>query len=108
MNCPHCGCELVEDLDEEVDSLECRLDVFGRHVPGFQFMDHHGRLHPTVTALFGHALELRIPHNYFAVWMVTLAGFGGARRVDSPHRAQELHRALEGFAAQLRICVSAR
>ena len=44
---------------------------------------------------------MRIPHTYFTVWMVTpSATLGGARPVDSL-RQVPLHRALEGFAAEL-------
>jgi hypothetical protein len=73
----------------------------GTFCPGFRFIDRD-QLHPRVTALFRHALELRIPHNYFTAWMVTPArSLNGARPVDYLHHAQQLHRALESFAAQL-------
>jgi hypothetical protein len=42
-----------------------------------------GQLHPTVVELFGRALELQIPHNYFTVWMITPSReLGGARPAD--------------------------
>jgi hypothetical protein len=73
----------------------------GTFCPGFQFIDR-GQLHPTVTGLFRQAMALRIPHNYFTVWMITPAReLHSVRPVDSLHRPQELHNALEGFAAQL-------
>jgi hypothetical protein len=64
----------MEDLEPVMQQLVRAFIGDGTFCPDFQFMDHHGRLHPTGTALFRHALELRIPHNYFAGWMVTLAG----------------------------------
>jgi hypothetical protein len=42
----------------------------GTYCPGFQFREDLS-LDPVVLALFERALELKIPHNYFAAWMVT-------------------------------------
>lgn len=93
--------ELMEDTDPVMRQL---VRVFVRedtYCPGFQFLPG-GQIHPTVASLFRHALELRIAHNYFTGWMIAPAhDLGGARPVDSLSRAGQLHRALEGFAAQL-------
>ncbi|MDR6417473.1 hypothetical protein [Pseudarthrobacter sulfonivorans] len=52
-------------------------------------------------SLFRHAMELKLPHNYFTVWMITpAADLRGARPVDSLPHLRWLHQALEGFAAQ--------
>ena len=60
-----------------------------------------GQLHPTVVSVFRHAMELKIPHNYFTAWMVAPSALlGGARPVDSLPQLPQLHRALEGFAPQ--------
>jgi hypothetical protein len=92
--------ELMEDTNPVMRQL---IRVFVReetYCPGFQFLPG-GQIHPTVASLFRHALELRIAHNYFTVWMITPArDLGGARPVDSLLRAGQLHQALEGFAAQ--------
>jgi hypothetical protein len=58
-----------------------------------------GRLHPIVTALFQRAMELKIPHNYFTVWMITPSReFGGARPVDVLKGSRApLQRALEAL-----------
>lgn len=54
----------------------------GTFCPGFQFLAG-GQLHPTVVDLFKRAMELKIPHNYFAIWMVTPSGrLSGSRPVD--------------------------
>ncbi|BCW86140.1 hypothetical protein NicSoilE8_38130 [Arthrobacter sp. NicSoilE8] len=42
----------------------------GVYCPGFQFRNDLS-LNPVVLALFTRALELKIPHNYFAAWMIT-------------------------------------
>jgi hypothetical protein len=58
--------------------------------------------HPTVTGLFQRAMALKIPHNYFAVWMVTPSReLGGSRPVDlfKDSRAP-LRRALEAFGSR--------
>ncbi|MET3902048.1 hypothetical protein [Paenarthrobacter sp. 4246] len=54
----------------------------GTYCPGFQFREDLS-LHPAVTGLFVRAMALRIPHNYFAAWMVTgCPELRGARPVD--------------------------
>lgn len=54
----------------------------GTHCPGFQFLAG-GQLQPAVVDLFHRAMELKIPHNYFTVWMITPSReLGGDRPVD--------------------------
>ncbi|MBU8868589.1 antitoxin Xre/MbcA/ParS toxin-binding domain-containing protein [Paenarthrobacter aromaticivorans] len=54
----------------------------GTYCPGFQFQPDLA-LNPVVVDLFGRALELGIPHNYFALWMMTpCPALNGARPVD--------------------------
>ena len=54
----------------------------GTYCPGFQFRPDLS-LNPVVVGLFERAMELRIPHNYFALWMmVPCAGLKGTRPVD--------------------------
>jgi hypothetical protein len=95
---------LAEIMDDPEPLMQQLVRVFigdGTFCPGFQFIDR-GQLHPTVTSLFRRAMELRIPHNYFTVWMITPAReLHSSRPVDSLHTPQELHQALEGFAAQV-------
>lgn len=66
------------------------------YCPGFQFQTG-GTLHPTVTALFDRAMELQVPHNYFAAWMVTVS-----RRLDEKRPVDllsERTRLAEAFEA---------
>jgi hypothetical protein len=51
----------------------------GTYCPGFQFRPD-GSLHPVVIGLFDRALALHVPHNYFAVWMITPLGRAGVLR----------------------------
>ncbi|UOD83353.1 hypothetical protein [Paenarthrobacter ureafaciens] len=54
----------------------------GTFCPGYQFRDDLS-LNPVVTGLFERALELRIPHNYFALWMmIPSPALDGRRPVD--------------------------
>ncbi|MGP0224064.1 hypothetical protein [Paenarthrobacter sp. NCHU4564] len=58
------------------------IDDEGTFCPGYQFRADLS-LNPVVTGLFERALELRIPHNYFALWMmVPSPTLGGRRPVD--------------------------
>jgi hypothetical protein len=88
--------ELMEDPEPVMQQL---IRVFideGTFCPGFQFLAG-GQLHPTVVDLFKRAMELKIPHNYFTVWMVTPSGgLAGSRPVDLLDSGpQPLFRALE-------------
>lgn len=54
----------------------------GVYCPGFQFRPDL-TLAPVVVGLFESAMELRIPHNYFALWMmVPSPALQGSRPVD--------------------------
>jgi hypothetical protein len=54
----------------------------GTYCPGYQFRPDL-TLDPVVVELFERAMELRIPHNYFALWMmVPSPGLQGSRPVD--------------------------
>jgi hypothetical protein len=56
--------------------------VDGTFCPGFQLQPDLS-LNQTVVRLFHRAMELRIPHNYFALWMMTPChALDGARPVD--------------------------
>lgn len=64
---------------------------------GFQIID--GILSPTVLALFEKALELQVPHNVFAAWMVTpLPDAGGRRPADLLAWQDRLLQRLEVYA----------
>jgi hypothetical protein len=81
----------------------------GTFCPDFEFMDHHGRPSPNrdcpVPTCLGAADTAQLLRCLDGHAGGPSAGRGGWILI---RRAQELHRALEGFAAQLRICVSAR
>ena len=54
----------------------------GTFCPGFQFQRDLS-LDPVAVGLFQRAIEQRIPHNYFALWMMTPChASGGERPVD--------------------------
>jgi hypothetical protein len=62
----------------------------GTFCPGFQFQPDLS-LNRVVVALFQRAMELRVPHNYLALWMMTPChALDGARPVD---RRQKQHQA---------------
>lgn len=76
----------------------------GTYCPGYQFQPDLS-LEPAVVALFKRAMELRIPHNYFALWiMVPSPALQGARPVDlrrsgkTPVLLAELERTFNGVA----------
>lgn len=53
--------------------MQCAVRVFmgdGTFCPGFQLRD--GVFNESVLWLFKQALELKIPHNVFAAWMVSV------------------------------------
>ncbi|MET3370659.1 UNVERIFIED_CONTAM: hypothetical protein ABIE34_003936 [Jeotgalibacillus campisalis] len=69
----------------------------GTYCPGYQFRPDL-TLNPVVMALFERAMDLRIPHNYFALWMmVPSPALQGTRPVDRRFRGEEsmLAEALE-------------
>lgn len=88
--------ELMEDPQPVMQQVVRVFIDEGTFCPGFQFLVG-GQLHPSVVDLFKRAMELKIPHNYFTVWMVTPAGsLGGSRPVDLLDSGpQALLRALE-------------
>jgi hypothetical protein len=93
--------ELMEDPEPVMQQL---IRVFiddGTFCPGFQFLPG-GQLRPPVVELFQRALELKIPHNYFTVWMITPSrDLAGARPVDLlKNRRAPLLRTLEAFCAR--------
>lgn len=64
--------------------------------PGFQLVN--GLPSEAVTALFRQALELQIPHNVFAAWMVTPLRENTQRPVDGLEHGAILAGALDDFA----------
>lgn len=73
----------------------------GTFCPGFQFKD--GLLDPAVLRLFKRALELGVPHNVFAAWMITpLRTLDGARPVDGLGQTILLGAELAAFADRYR------
>ncbi|MCI9869454.1 hypothetical protein [Arthrobacter humicola] len=93
--------ELMDDPDPVVQQLVRVFIDDGTFCPGFQFVAG-GHLHPTVVGLFQRAIELKVPHNYFAVWMVTpCRELGGSRPVDHlKSGGAPLFRALESHRWQ--------
>jgi hypothetical protein len=94
--------ELVEDPEPVMQQLVRVFIGEDTFCPGFQFLAG-GRLHATVTDLFQRAMELKIPHNYFTLWMVTPSReLGGSRPVDllRNNHAPLLH-TLDAFGARL-------
>ena len=69
--------------------------------PGFQFQPDLS-LNPVVTGLFRRAMELKIAHNYFALWMMSpCPALDGSRPVDRVKHPDKpaLVEALEGTLA---------
>lgn len=91
--------ELIDDPEPVMQQLVRVFIDDGTYCPGFQFLAG-GRLHPTVLNLFSRAMELKIPHNYFTVWMITPSReLGGTRPVDVLRGSRApLRRALEALA----------
>ena len=72
------------------------IDDEGTYCPGFQFFPDL-TLDPVVVELFERAMELRIPHNYFALWMMVPSPvLHGARPVDLRRRDATVLLALLG------------
>jgi hypothetical protein len=90
--------EIMEDPEPVMQQLVRVFIDDGTFCPGFQFLPG-GQLHPTVVGLFQRAMELKIPHNYFTIWMVTPSRhLAGSRPVDHlKGGTAPLLRALEFF-----------
>jgi hypothetical protein len=90
--------ELVEDPEPVMQRLVRVFIDDGTYCPGFQFLPGC-QLQPTVVDLFPRAMELKVPHNYFTVWMVTPSReLGGARPVGVLKESRApLRRALEAL-----------
>jgi hypothetical protein len=90
--------ELMEDPEPVMQQLVRVFIDDGTFCPGFQFLPG-GQLRPQVIDLFGRALELQIPHNYFTLWMITPSrDLAGARPVDHLNAGTApLLRALESY-----------
>ncbi|MFJ4030219.1 MbcA/ParS/Xre antitoxin family protein [Paenarthrobacter sp. NPDC089989] len=78
--------ERLSTIHEDPDPvLQQVVRVFiddGTYCPGYQFLPDLS-LHPTVTALFRRAIDMRVPHNYFTAWMITpRKALRGRRPVD--------------------------
>jgi Ethanolamine utilization protein EutJ (predicted chaperonin) len=88
----------MEDPEPVMQQLVRVFIEDGTFCPGFQFLPG-GQLRPQVIDLFGRALELQIPHNYFTLWMVTPSrDLAGARPVDRLKGGPApLLRALESY-----------
>lgn len=72
------------------------IEYEGTYCPGFQFFPDL-TLDPVVVELFERAMELRIPHNYFALWMMVPSPvLHGARPVDLRRRDATVLLALLG------------
>jgi hypothetical protein len=66
----------------------------GTFCPGFQCRPNR-ELDPRVTTLFQATLDAKVPHNYFALWMMTpVRELSGARPVDSLDETNLLLRLL--------------
>lgn len=74
----------------------------GTFCPGFQFQPDLA-LNRVVVCLFQRAMELRVPHNYFALWMMTpCPALDGTRPVDgrAAKHSPSLLAALESTLAR--------
>ncbi|WP_091470848.1 hypothetical protein [Paenarthrobacter nitroguajacolicus] len=71
-----------EDPEPVMQQLSRVFIEEGTYCPGYQFRPDL-TLEPAVVALFQRAMELRIPHNYLALWMmVPSPALQGSRPVD--------------------------
>lgn len=98
----HRFAELIDDPEPVMQQLVRVFIDDGTYCPGFQFLAG-GQLQPTVVDLFQWAMELKIPHNYFTLWMITPSReLGGSRPVDLLRNSPvPLLLALDGFGARL-------
>jgi hypothetical protein len=78
--------------------LQSLVRVFiddGTFCPGFQFRPD-GHLDSRVTTIFRAAMEAKVPHNYFALWMMSSTPeLSGARPVDRLNATGRLIRLLQ-------------
>lgn len=71
-----------EDPEPVMQQLSRVFIGEGTYCPGYQFLPDLA-LEPVVVALFERAMDLRIPHNYLALWMmVPSPALQGKRPVD--------------------------
>lgn len=94
---------LHEDPEPVMQQLVRVFVDEGTFCPGFQFLNDLSP-HPVVVGLFRRALDLKIPHNYFALWMVTQCpALQGDRPVDvlNSRREPELLSALDLTMAEV-------
>ncbi|MET4143754.1 hypothetical protein [Arthrobacter sp. UYCo732] len=69
----------------------------GVFCPGFQFRE--GLPDPAAVAIFGRAMDLAVPHNVFAAWMITpMRSAGNKRPVDALGDTRLLESELAAFA----------
>ena len=92
-----------EDPEPVMQQLSRVFTDGGTYCPGYQFRPDL-TLEPVVVALFERAMELRIPHNYLALWMmVPSPALQGTRPVDLRRsgKALVLNGLLEGTFAEM-------
>ncbi|UKA56681.1 hypothetical protein LFT45_22660 (plasmid) [Arthrobacter sp. FW305-BF8] len=91
----HARLSALPDVEPVLRSLVRVFIDDGTFCPGFQFTAG-GQLDPRVTALFRAALEAKVPHNYFALWMMTPAReLSWTRPVDRLDETSRLVRLLQ-------------
>ena len=93
---------LHEDPEPVMQQLVRVIDE-GTYCPGFQFLPDLSP-HPVVLGLFRRAMELKIPHNYFALWMMDpCQALQGDRPVDvlDSRREPDLLSALDLTMAEV-------
>lgn len=99
----HARLSALPDVEPVLRSLVRVFIDDGTFCPGFQFAAG-GRLDPRVTALFRAALEAKVPHNYFALWMMTPAReLFGARPVDRLDETSRLLRLMHSAAGAVHV-----
>ena len=96
----------LSTLPDPEPVLQNLIRVFigdGTYCPGFQFTAG-GQLGPRVTSLFEEALEAKVPHNYFALWMMTPAReLSGTRPIDRLDDTGRLVRLLQDAAGVVSV-----
>lgn len=95
----------LPDVEPVLRSLVRVFIEDGTFCPGFQFTAG-SQLDPRVTALFRAALAAKVPHNYFALWMMTpvreLSSARPVDRLDETGRLVRLLRAAGGAVPEQR------